>query len=74
MRKAGVAPSVIMKMTGHKTAAMFHRYNMVDMQDAQDAYRKLEEFLGQEQEEGSTGVLEVRAKKCSLCAPEQKMG
>ena len=32
MRKAGVDQSVIMKMTGHKTAAMFHRYNTVDVQ------------------------------------------
>jgi integrase len=62
MRKAGVAPSVIMKMTGHKTAAMFHRYNTVDMQDAQEAYLKLKEHLGD------------GAKKCSHSAPRQKMG
>ena len=48
MRKAGVDHSVIMKMTGHKTAAMFHRYNSVDLQDAQDDYQKLQEYLTQE--------------------------
>lgn len=48
MRKAGVDHSVIMKMTGHKTAAMFQRYNSVDLQDAQDAYQKLQEYLTQE--------------------------
>ena len=73
MRKAGVAPSVIMKMTGHKTAAMFNRYNTVDMEDAQEAYRKLEEYMGQEQREGSPS-LGSGTKKCSHSAPQQKMG
>ncbi len=71
MRKAGVDQSVIMKMTGHKTAAMFHRYNTVDMQDAQEAYRKLEEYMGQEQQEASPG-LGSGTKKCSHSAPGQK--
>ena len=64
---------MIMKMTGHKTAAMFHRYNTVDMQDAQEAYRKLEEYMGQEQREGSPG-LGSGTKKCSHSAPGQKKG
>lgn len=50
MRKAGVPQSVIMKLTGHKSAAMFHRYNTVDTADAMEAYRKLEGFLGQEEQ------------------------
>jgi integrase len=49
MRKAGVDQSVIMKLTGHKTAAMFHRYNTVDTADAKEAYRKLEGFWDQDQ-------------------------
>jgi integrase len=57
MRKAGVDHSVIMKLTGHKTAAMFHRYNTVDTADAMEAYRKLEGFLGQEQGEGNSSNL-----------------
>jgi len=48
-RKAGVDQSVIMQLTGHKTAAMFHRYNTVDTADAKEAYRKLEVFLDQDQ-------------------------
>ena len=43
MRKTGVDHSVIMKITGPKTAAMFHRYNPVDVQDARESYLKLEE-------------------------------
>ena len=45
MRKAGVDRSVIMKITGHKTIAMFERYNTVDGNDARDALRKLDDFL-----------------------------
>ena len=33
LRKAGTHHSVIMKMSGHKTMAMFHRYNLVDHDD-----------------------------------------
>jgi integrase len=48
MRKAGVAPSVIMKMAGHKTLSMFNRYNTVDFGDAREAYCKLERVPGTE--------------------------
>ncbi|MCL4501960.1 MAG: site-specific integrase [Deltaproteobacteria bacterium] len=65
MRKAGVDHSVIMKLTGHKTPSMFQRYNTVDLDDAQDAYLKLEELLGKDQERGAT-----RAEMCSPGAPK----
>ena len=56
MRKAGVRRSVIMHFTGHRTSAMFDRYNTIDEEDAKDALRKLDEFL-----EGSrNGKTEVR--------------
>jgi integrase len=48
MRKAGGDQSVIMKLTGHKTPSMFQRYNTVDLDDAQNAYQKLEAHLEQE--------------------------
>jgi integrase len=74
MRKAGVDQSVIMKLTGHKTAAMFHRYHTVDTADAKEAYRKLEGFLDQEPEEVISGKLCSGAKKCSYSAPGRKKG
>jgi len=37
--------SVIMKITGHKTVSMFERYNTVDRDDAQEAIKRLGEFL-----------------------------
>jgi len=45
MRKAGVAESVIMAITGHNTREMFDRYNVVDLEDTQQAVGKLEVFL-----------------------------
>jgi hypothetical protein len=54
MHKAGVDQSVIMKLTGHWTPAMFQRYHTIDLEDAQGAYQKLEELLGKEQEWGTT--------------------
>jgi integrase len=72
MRKAGVDQSVIMKLTGHKTAAMFHRYNTVDTADAREAYQKFDGLLAQEQEEVTPGGLCSGAKKCSHSAPTKK--
>ncbi|MDD2903415.1 MAG: site-specific integrase [Syntrophales bacterium] len=65
MRKAGVDHSVIMKLTGHKTAAIFLRYNSVELEDARGAYQKLEELLDRGQDWGAT-----LAEKCSPGAPE----
>jgi len=45
MRKAGVAESVIMAITGHSTRAMFDRYNTIDLDDTQQAVDRLEVLL-----------------------------
>jgi len=45
MRKAGVAESVIMAITGHSTRAKFYRYNTIDLDDTQQAVRKLENHI-----------------------------
>jgi integrase len=47
MRKAGVAESVIMDITGHSTREMFDRYNTVDETDRGKAIKQLEAFLGE---------------------------
>jgi integrase len=49
MRKAGVDTSVIMAISGHKTMAMFKRYNRIDLDDGRDAMRKLESYLARNQ-------------------------
>jgi hypothetical protein len=63
---------VIMKLTGHKTAAMFHRYNKVDTADAREAYQRFEGLLAQQQEEVTPGKLCSGAEKCSHSAPTKK--
>jgi len=45
MRKAGVAESVIMEITGQSTREMFDRHNTVDMGDRAQAVESLEHFL-----------------------------
>jgi integrase len=46
MRRAGVAESVIMSITGHSTRTMFARYNTIDVEDAQNAVDQLGLYLG----------------------------
>ena len=54
MRKAGVDQTVIMKMTGHKTNAMFIRYNTVDQDDAIKAMQRFDDFLKEQNEAESS--------------------
>jgi integrase len=51
LRRASVAETVIMKITGHRTRSVFERYNITDHSDTQAAGRVAEEFLAREQEE-----------------------
>ena len=44
LRKAGVNDSVIMSISGHKTYAMFKRYNRIDRKDRVDALKQVERF------------------------------
>ena len=45
LRRAGVAESVIMKITGHRTRGVFERYNITDQSDTLEAGKMAEEFL-----------------------------
>lgn len=53
-RKAGVPESVVMRMSGHKTRAVFDRYNIVSDDDVREAVRRIEtgRILGQETGQG----------------------
>jgi integrase len=46
MIRAGVPQVVAMKITGHKSPAMFRRYNIVDPSDMTDALSRTAEYLG----------------------------
>jgi hypothetical protein len=45
MRKAGVAESVIMRVTGHSTREMFDRYNTIDESDTRQAVAQMVNFI-----------------------------
>ena len=42
LRRAGVAESVAMKITGHRTASVFKRYDISDERDVREAMERLE--------------------------------
>jgi integrase len=42
-RKAGIPESVVMRMSGHRTRAVFERYNVVNVDDVREAARRLDE-------------------------------
>jgi len=45
MKKAAVAESVIMAITGHSTREMFDRYNTADAEDTRQAIDRLHGYL-----------------------------
>jgi integrase len=45
LTRAGVSQAVAMTISGHKTASVFRRYNIVDVKDLADAGKKLEVYL-----------------------------
>jgi integrase len=52
MLKAGVSTKVIMKLTGHKTDAMFTRYTHLDEELGSNAMQKLVAFMEGKEDEG----------------------
>ena len=46
MDRAGVSRHVAMQITGHKTEAMYRRYNIVREQDIRAALVKTQTYLG----------------------------
>ncbi len=62
LRRAGVAETVIMKITGHQTRTVFERYNITDHADTLEAGRKAEEFLAREQKEVAQ-IMSQRAQR-----------
>jgi integrase len=45
LRRAGVTQKVAREFSGHKTDAVFDRYNITDFEDLKDAAKRLQRFL-----------------------------
>jgi hypothetical protein len=61
-RRAEVDRTVTMKLTGHKTLAMFTRYNSVDQPDAKDAMEKLQSYFSKVGQPTAAIVLQAQKK------------
>jgi hypothetical protein len=60
MERAGVPRSVVMKITGHKTEAVYRRYAIVSDADLRDATARLTGTFS-----GTSGVTKVDARRAS---------
>ena len=56
LRRAGVAESVIMRITGHRTRGVFERYNITDQSDTIEAGKMAEEFLTRAHAQNSSQI------------------
>jgi integrase len=52
-RRHGVPESVVMKMSGHRTRAVFDRYNIIEEDDLRDAVQRIEAGIAASSEGGS---------------------
>ena len=62
MVKAGVPEVVIMKLTGHKSRAMFSRYSHLDREQGEDAMGRLSELMSKKRDQAKS-VGEITAPK-----------
>jgi integrase len=64
--RAGVPQSVAQAISGHKTRAVFERYNIVDERDLRDAGRKLETYLNSQNGDNSGTIESVIPSRPTL--------
>ena len=62
LRRAGVDALTAMKITGHKTTAVFKRYNTIDEQDLKAAQRWMDTYMDTVEESSQPQRLQVPEK------------
>ena len=60
MKRAGIQDKVAMEISGHRTRAVFDRYNIIDEADIQDAGQKLEEYAEKRKQERAARLRRVK--------------
>ena len=66
MEKAGVSQSVAMKISGHKTTAVYRRYRIVDEADVAEALARTQEAMRE-----ATGPTVVSLPKARAAEPRE---
>ena len=66
MVRAGVDPSIVMKISGHRTRSVFDRYNIVADDDLREAVAKLDRYVSEKRRSASRGALSSRKGRSSV--------
>jgi len=74
MVRTGVSEKVAQTISGHKTRAVFERYNIVAQSDLRDAARKLETSQGLEREALEKSRTAEFGQSLGVVAPKQGNG
>jgi hypothetical protein len=60
MQRAGIARTTAMRISGHKTEAIYRRYDIVDEADMSGAGGKLEQYFEQRKQERAAKLWRVK--------------
>jgi len=63
MVRAGIPERVVMAISGHRTRAVFDRYNIVSAEDLSQAAQKRQEYRDQQEERLHFGYTEPKNEK-----------